>query len=139
MSPRVSTFIYSDDSVMEEMPIGQRLHVINPQQVLRPAFVPGMYSFSVSFGIIALDMAVEHNLRVAMTSPRNKQIMDSANMVVPTNTDFDLPPELQGFMMNMNVRNVVFEEEGLHQTSLWLDDVCLGDFPIYVKAARVSL
>lgn len=138
MSSRVSVFVYSDDSGLEQTPNGPRLHVINPQQVLKPAFVPGMFSFSITVGIVDLDTTVEHEIRLCFTDPQHEQLMDPITVSSPIGMDADLPQEARGFMMSVNARNVVFDQEGFHQTMVWLDNVLLGEFPVYVKGGSAQ-
>ncbi|MCF8011302.1 MAG: hypothetical protein K9L17_14015 [Clostridiales bacterium] len=134
--PYVSTFVYTEDSSVDNSTQGkQRLSLINPQHIFRPAFVPGNFSFSIFFGILDLDMHKEHTLRYLFVAPENEQtLIDSGETnVKPSETESDLPPEMQGVLVTLNFRNVPLRYEGIYNSKVIVDGYELGEFPIYVQ------
>ncbi|UAL46838.1 hypothetical protein K7887_18530 [Sutcliffiella horikoshii] len=74
MKPYVTTFAFSDD--VKEMPNqngGATMHVINPQNLFRPHFVPGTYSFAVTFGFLGVDPERKHKLSFQFLSPNSAE------------------------------------------------------------------
>lgn len=133
--PRISTFVYSEDSISHNTSQGQQMNIVNPQHVLRPMFVPSMFSFAVTFGIVDLDTKKEHKARYLLWGPEEGEpIVDSGefNLPVPDEPS-DLPMEASGYMMNMNFRNVPFKKEGFYTSEIVFDGQELGKFPVYVK------
>ncbi|MDQ0162012.1 DUF6941 family protein [Aeribacillus alveayuensis] len=137
--PKISTFMYCDRAELN--PQGQ-MHITNPLLVMNPVFVPGMYSFSVVFGVQGLDNESDHTLRVLFLSPNENEppLIDTNTISLPKGTApkimISLPPEQKGMMFNMDFRNVVFKTEGTYKTRVYFDGENLGDYPIYVKAGE---
>src|SRR6478736_2607390 len=112
--PRVSTFMYCEDTKQNER--GQ-LEIINPLNVFQPAFVPGMFSFSIVFGILGADPAErDYILQVRFLSPNKDEqpLIDSGPITLghdPNQPATNLPQEAKGMMGNMDFRNVVLRNE----------------------------
>ena len=46
--------------------------------------------------------------------------------------DIKLPPELRGFVLNMDLRNVPILTIGEYHTEIYLNDSLIGKYPIHV-------
>lgn len=132
---QISTFVYSEDSFGEPIPEGQRLHLVNPQNVFRPIFIPSMFSFSFTIGFIGVDTLQEHKMRIIFSNPDgSKQLIDTGEIAIPKNEkEDDIPVEMRGLMMNMGFKNVAFEVEGIYRTEVFFDGERIGVFPVGVK------
>ncbi|MCM3651346.1 DUF6941 family protein [Metabacillus litoralis] len=136
--PHISTFMYSEGALNEQIPNGQRLHVVVPLLTFSPMFIPGTMSFAITVGILGVDVEKEHKLQIKFINPQksDEPIVDSGEIVLPKTNDqnmYDLPPDMRGLVLNFNFQNVVFRTEGIYSTTVFLDGDSLGDFPIKVK------
>ncbi|MZP30579.1 hypothetical protein GTO91_12730 [Heliobacterium undosum] len=132
--PYISSFLYAEDSV--QLP-GQPLNIVNPQIVLRPMFVPGMFSFTIVFGISEVVVTEAHTLRCIFCGPEGEVVLDTGAFDVPVQPDAikrkDDPIETQALMVNMNFRNVPFKCEGRYNTQVFLDGTNIGNVPVMVR------
>jgi hypothetical protein len=134
--PKITTFFFCE----EAQPNNQtgKLNVSGPLHVFTPAFVPGMFSFSVVIGIMGIDLTQRsHKLRIIMTGP-NKELdpvintQDIDMFKQDGEVVYSLPPEYRGLFINIDFRNVVFREEGLYNTEIYLDGELLGNSEVPV-------
>ncbi|MGG3115301.1 DUF6941 family protein [Bacillus paranthracis] len=132
--PMVINFVYCDqvDVVEGKLTIGGPLNFINPR------FVPGMFSFTVAFGIVGLNTQQRNDLQLKFFDVNDDEIMSTGILTIPENADIDpnLPMEVRGFMANMEFKNVVFKSEGAYKTELYLNGERLGQYPIIVKGVE---
>lgn len=116
-----------------------QMEVVNPLNVFQPAFVPGMFSFSVVFGLLDLDPSEkDYVLQVQFKGPNqdDQPIVDSGPIVLqrqPEMVNNGLPKEARGMVGNMDFRNAVLREEGYYVTEVYVDHEKIGEVPIYVK------
>lgn len=115
-----------------------QLTINNPLLVINPVFVPGLFSFSVVFGVMGINFDFDHTVRLVFLDGEDNVIIDSNNISLPKGVIPDdaigLPPEERGFMFNLDFRNVVFKTEGTYKTQVYIDGDLMGDYPIFVKA-----
>lgn len=130
---RVSTFMYSEDSIAEPTPQGPRTNLVNPQLVFRPMFIPSLFSFAITFGVAGFDPSLEHKMRFMFISPEGEALLDTEFDLPKSDEKPELPIEQRGIMMNMNLRNVPFKSEGIYDSEVFMNGGSLGKFPIYVK------
>ena len=134
---RVSTFLYCDSFENIMTPSGPKLNVSNPLQIFTPAYIPGNFSFGILIGIIGFDTKITHSLRVIFKHKESeKSVFDTGNIEFPTNAESKLPTYLDGTMINMDFRNVVFENDGEYFTEVIFDDKKLGEFPIWATTIK---
>jgi hypothetical protein len=136
--PKILTFMYCDRAEPNHQ--GQ-LQIINPLLVLNPIFIPGMYSFSIAFGVMGINNDEDHTFRIQFLSPNEDQPMIDSNTIsipkgVVPKVNLGLPQEFRSMMLNMDFRNVIFKTEGLYYTRVFIDNEHKDDFPIYVKAGE---
>lgn len=136
MQPVISSFMFSEDTKETNLPNGGvgGVNIINPQNIIRPAFVPGSYSFSVSIGLLSVDPEREHTLQFKLISKNAENVIDTGVIQLPKGIEFDntLPKEANGFMFNMNFRNVPFRHSGTYTGSVLFDNETLGNYPLVV-------
>ena len=129
----ISTFVYCEGIQVEETNQGNKTHIINPQQIFTPAFIPSLYSFSISFGVIGVKYK-ENQVMVYkfINTNTNEALIDSGDININSKKT-DLPEELNGFMMNIDFKNIVFKNEGYYESEIYLNNEKIGSYPIFVK------
>ena len=138
MEPKILTFLYClhTGKQKENGPID----AFGILPFLSPEFVPGMYSFSVVFGVVGIQEDKNHILGLQFKDPQGKVLIDAPNVSIQAGTfkngDNRLPAEATSIMLSMDLQNIVFETEGMYMTSVSFDGKHLGDFEIYVKGKR---
>ena len=135
MEPYLSTFAFSNDINQINDGQSQVTNIINPQNLFRPTFVPGTFSFAVTFGILGMDPDKEHTLQYIMTSPNGEAIVQTQEVKIERNPSFDtsiLPKEANGFIFNMDFRNLAFREKGKYIAHVIVNDHEVGSIPVMV-------
>lgn len=137
--PRISTFMYAERA--EPNPQGQ-IQITNPLMVINPMFVPGMFSFTIIFGVVGIDNETDHTMQILFKGPNDEPPIINTNTIplpkgaVPMVKELELPREHKGMMFNLDFRNVVFKSEGIYTSQVYIDGDLLGEYPIFVKAGE---
>src|SRR5690625_2642927 len=109
-------FVYGEGIQQEQTPQGIKQSILNPQISLRPLFIPSLFSFSVSFGIIGVDIKLEHTLRYTFKGPDEAEYaIDTGAVKIPPESPEarrPLPLEASGYLFNLDFRNTAFRKEG---------------------------
>ncbi|KKK10328.1 DUF6941 family protein [Bacillus sp. L_1B0_12] len=134
--PTITSFIYCEKTETDQ---NGKLILVQPLLVLTPAFLPGMYSFSIAVGIKGIPDQMK--LRILFISPdsQDQPLIDTTGInVTKKNVVEDhiidlLPEEEIGINFNMDLRNVVLKTEGYYKTVVMINEEVIGEFPIYVK------
>lgn len=106
-------------------------NLVAPQIALRPRFVPGNFSFALSVGISGVDLQKENRMRFTITTPEGRLLQDSGETELPKIPIKDtMPAEYQGFVINMDIRNLVIENEGAYSFALYINGECIGTHTI---------
>ena len=116
---------------------GPITHLVSPQTVIRPQFIPGTFSFGIAAGIADFDMQSKHNFRFTITNPCGQIINDSGEGVIPESSIQDtMPMKFQGFMISIDIRNLVVEYEGEYTFTFYIDEQPIGEhkIPIFKRA-----
>lgn len=138
MKPYVTTFVLSED--IKEMQNNDNTKVINiwnPLHLIRPPFMPGTYSFALSFGIMGIEPHKSHTLGLKIVSPNenDEPLVNIVDSELPPNNQFSgsgLPEEANGIMFNMDLRNIPFRVEGKYIAKIFFNGVILSEFPFLV-------
>lgn len=97
-------------------PQGMVTHLVSPQVVLRPLFIPGNFSFGIAVGVRGLDLKEPIKLNFSIISPDGEVIQNSGDTELPAMPREDtLPPEHQGIMLNLDIRNMVVKSDGVYK------------------------
>lgn len=138
--PIVSTFFYCESTNKPSQPT-EKLIVTNPYSIIRPPYLPTVFSFSVVIHILDFDLTeASHSLRLIFKKKDSESvIINTNNMSIPsTPKEFQsqsLPQEAQGLNINMEFLNVDLKDSGFYVTEVYVDEEKLGEYPIYVKEA----
>ena len=131
---KVTMFMLCDSVNNLPGPQGVIPHLVAPQLVLRPMFIPGNFSFGISIGVQGLNLKVPTKLGFTITDPNGVVLQKAEDAEIPAVEQVDtLPPEQQGLMLNLDIRNLVVQEEGVYKFTLRVNGEPLEDqsIPIY--------
>lgn len=116
------------------------INAIGVLSALTPEYVPGMFSFSVIFSVLDIDVSIINRIRIVFAKvDEDKNLLDTGVIPVPPFTEKEevmLPTEYRGATMSMDFRNVIFEENGLYSAKVFVNDEFLGDNYIYVQGRK---
>lgn len=128
---KITTFMYCEG--VERLPDDAKISIMNPLQVLTPLFIPSMYSFAITVGVIDFDTEVNNEIRITFGSTCDEHnLVDTGIIPIQAHSaEGTLPKHLRGFIANMEFKNVVFKEEGEYDTTIYFNDEEIGKFPIY--------
>lgn len=108
--------------------------LINPLIVLRPKFIPSEYSFAITVGINDIDTKGENAIRILMTTPSGKDVVDTKDVPLPSDpVDVTLPDNLHGFVLTLPVQNAVIDEEGCFSLTIFIngESISTQSIPVY--------
>lgn len=107
--------------------------LIAPQIALRPQFIPGSFSFGLAIGMSGIDLHISNKMRIVIQSPNGDSIYDSGENNLPlTSKEDTLPQKYQGFMMCLDIRNLVIRCEGEYVFTFYLNGECVANQPVPV-------
>ncbi|WP_455793016.1 DUF6941 family protein [Clostridium butyricum] len=133
---RISTFVYCESVQNENTPTGIKNNILGPMNALRPMYIPGTFSFSIFLSILGIDLSKTHIMKIIFTDGKENIVNTGDSQLPAQDLEPDLPESERGFMMNMDLRNVVLKKEGIYKTQVYFDDKLLGEYPIYVQATK---
>lgn len=112
--------------------------LVSPQIALRPQFIPGNFSFGVAVGVQGVNLHITNRIRFTISDSQGNVIQDSGISEfppLPENTPETMPAEYQGFLMNMDIRNLVIHKDGEYLFSLYVNDELVGtqSIPIFQR------
>ena len=136
--PYISSFIYCDNIQPEITPQGPTTQIIRPLQVLRPIALPSNYSFAIACNIMGFDVSKENVLRICFFSPNNELIHDTGDVKFNASEEAqreNIGKGVSTIQFNLDIRNLVLREEGVHTTKVYMNDYELGEYKIAVIKA----
>lgn len=132
----VSTFMYCENAQVIPQNNGEnKMHIQGPMHIFTPMFIPSLFSFTVVFGLLDVDLENQRSFRLTFGPEESPLLIDTNWIDIPKNHDpiqSALPPEMRGFMMNLDFRNVPFEKPGLYKSEVFFNGKKLGEYPIMV-------
>lgn len=129
--PTLSYFVYCEST--QAVANDPRTHLVGPLQILISKYIPSNYSFGIAFGIMEIDTKYDHEIQVKFIGPQNEVCFDSGTIKVPNPPEnIELPPELQGMQLTLDIRNAPIQNEGEHNTQIYLDGELIGSRSIFV-------
>lgn len=108
--------------------------LVGPQCVLRPQFIPSTFSFGLAVGVAGVDPNAQNVIRFTISNPEGTIIHNSGdNVFPPIGFDDTMPKEYQGFMISLDIRNLLIEEEGAYYFTLYVNNTEIGrkEIPIF--------
>ncbi len=123
----VTSFLYCNGyTQVDGMPA-----LLGPLQFLNPAFIPGQYSFVVSFGLFHLPDSGEITLEYKFVSPTGKTVHNISSVALPIAKE-EKEKKCVGMQVNMDLKNIVLEMEGTYKSILYINGEKVGEYPIAV-------
>lgn len=86
--------------------------IIGPLAAIPLISVPGQFSFSFSFGIINANINETNKVRISITGPDGKNIMDTEGTLDPSQ---DNPTPVGALSIGLDIRNLLFHTTGVHE------------------------
>lgn len=128
---KITMFMLCDSINNVPGPQGATPHLVSPQLVLRPMFIPGNFSFGIAVGVQDLDIKKPIKLGFTIVAPGGDILQNSDDSEIPViNKEDVLPSEQQGIMLNLDFRNLVIHEEGIYKFALRVNGETLEEQPI---------
>lgn len=116
--------------------------LVSPCVVLRPLFVPGTFSFGITVGVRGVDLENPMELKMQIVSPTGQTVQDFGQaQLPPLGIEDTMPKAYQGFMMNLDIRNMPVPEEGVYHFQIELNGNALEtqEIPIYRGIGNASM
>ncbi|MBR0380832.1 MAG: hypothetical protein IJH71_00130 [Eubacterium sp.] len=129
----VSSFTYCDTIQTIPTPKGPQHNIIMPLQVLRPVNIPSNYSFSIACNIMGLDLSKEHDIKLDFVSPSGAINDRHVEAKIKINNNLPASSSVPGIQFNIDMRNIVLSEEGIHTTVIYVDEAKIGEYKIMVE------
>lgn len=131
---KVTMFVLCDH--IENIPAqqGQITHLVAPQVALRPAYIPGSFSFGLAVGVQGINLSQVNKIKFKILTPNSDVIQESTEEAIPVIGQEDsLPVEFHGFVLNLDIRNLVVKDEGIYKFILFVngDPLEAQNIPIY--------
>jgi len=109
---------------------GNQQRLINPLPLIQLESIPGNYSFVLVFCVSGLEPLPEHVVSLSFISPSGGKTDLISNQVMSSPPPSDQTNSL-GATLKVDIRNMVFREEGVHTVSLTVDsDNFTGYLPV---------
>lgn len=128
---KLKNFLYclNVDTTTEE-----RTDIIGLMTAITPEYIPGLFSFSISFTLLNLTEG-EHRITIRFINPENETIalIDNVKVDYKKDVNSNLPEEHMGINVAAGLQNVDFKNSGLYFTQVLLDGNNIGEFEIYAK------
>lgn len=133
--PKIASFILCDsieninNSENEVM-----TKLVSPQIVLRPQYIPSNFSFGMALGISEITLKNQNSMKFTIKSPKGKVIQDSGVNPLPIiNVEDTLEEKFQGFVINIDIRNLEISEAGIYKLEIFINDQTIGEenIPIF--------
>lgn len=139
---KLTNFIYCINA--ERVPAndgsGDSINAMGVMSALTPEFIPGTFSFSIIFSVLDVDVSENNTIQIIFSKDgEDNNLVNSGIITIPPISNMDevgLPNEYKGLNMSMDFRNVIFETEGLYNTSVLFNGKLLETNSIYVKGKR---
>lgn len=128
----ISSFTYCDTIQTEMTPEGQQQKIVNPLQALMPVAIPSNFSFAIACSVVGFDTNKENIIQILFLDPNNNALYDTGEV------KFQVPPDqikvsgVTGMQFNIDIRNLIFREEGLYSTKVIFNHKDLGEYKIQV-------
>ena len=137
---KIVSFVVCD--LINNMPadnMGVIPSIVAPQIALRPQVIPSNFSFGIAVGIADMNLQITNKVRFTVADPDGNIVHDSGESDLPAAPEMDtLPQQYQGFMMCIDIRNLLVQSEGAFTFSFYLNNDCIGvqRVPVYKRATK---
>ena len=129
--------MYSGSTALPTGGVVQQL--IGLTAAIRPKYIPGVYTFSVAFGIADVEPDKENMLICTLRDPEGKTIQEESSIALPPIPSNDpLPQEHKGYMVCVPMINTDFTKEGDYRFDITLNGALIESkvIPVYLGGNR---
>lgn len=127
---RIDNFIYCLNAMSDS---NNGTNAIGIMSVITPDYIPGTYSFSILFNLMDISDG-EHLVEIKFNTPDNECLIDlKSNISYTQNTELKIPREYEGIYICSDWKNIVFKTSGMYYTEVYLDNIKIDTFNIYVQ------
>ncbi len=102
--------------------------------VMTPEYIPGLFSFSVSFALVDISEG-NHEISFIFRNPNSEEVakIEKAVITYEKDDESNLPDEQMGMNIAAGMQNVNFTMNGIYSMEIIVDNASAGIFDIYVK------
>lgn len=111
------TSLFCCENITQD-PSTQKLHILNPLQIIELPSIPSNYSFSIYLGILDIDKDGKDTIRITFYDKDYEVLNDipSVNLPVPNGMDLTKPVCIG---INLDFRNLLFSKKGLYYVKVY--------------------
>lgn len=143
MSPKIAYFVYSEGVSSEPvkgaagLANGQRLVIHGALAILRPAYIPGQFSFYVNVAFRGMNLTEPHSLRLEFGYEDNI-LAETPILPIVLNDSIEvsLPQEEAHVLTSVAFTNVIIAKPGWYWTKVYFDGGFLGKYEIPAREAK---
>ncbi|MEY8371381.1 hypothetical protein AAK938_07535 [Aerococcaceae bacterium 50-4] len=121
--------VIASDKIMN---INNELHVVNPLVNLQVPFLPTTLSFSIFCSFLAENYQNRFAIMIKVSDHKGF-VLGSLDGEI----DIDTPNSPVNF--DINLSNVIFKNDGLHQVELFVEDKQIAEYTFYVYNQNITL
>lgn len=108
-----------------------------PLEFIILPFVPTTYSFAIITCITEFDVTQTHIVKMLLSFKDDKSVIyNTGDIIKPAEPDNPLrkkiPSQFVGFSLGVDMRNVIFQKEGIYVLSVYFDNEKIGERELYV-------
>lgn len=136
----VSNFLYCMNIIRVPNPQGkgESINASGITSVFTLDYLPGQFSFSIFFSLLDVDEGT-NKVKLIFKSPSKEELLHTENLDIPP-----IPSELRDtisepyteYQLSMDLRNMVFKEEGEYVSELYYNDSKIAEKPIRVTRRK---
>lgn len=131
--PFVSSFTYCDGVNTIMTPQGPKNQLGMQLQAITPVAIPGNFTFSIVCGIADIK-GKDNKIRIQFVDIDGNTMYDTQDIVLPPAAEENLKVKSQGVQFNLEMRNTVFNKEGIYATKILINGTEAGVYKIPVYA-----
>lgn len=101
--------------------------------------IPATFSFSVVFSILGMDITNDNKLRIIIKNDKKQTVVDTETLTIPKSEvgNSDIPKKYLGMDFTLDLRNVLFNNVGVHNIEIFLNSERIFKEDIFVSERMV--
>lgn len=135
----IRNFVICDNAQVVPTPDNQGAItvLVNPQPVLRPKYIPGVMSFTISFGVVGILITDIKSVEVKLRYHEASTPCMTARQDVAIELGMDADPSDAFPTFNFDMRNVDMQSEGDYSVDILINDELVTTHTLTVKKMKV--
>lgn len=135
--PELAFIVVTEGSQTVMTPDGPNPQLMSPLIALRPPVLPTAFSFALSVGVRNVDLTKNNLFQLRICAPNGEEIYapEPFNLGSESKLPARLPEEYRGFVLVVDLRNVMFNTDGCYIIEIYINDVLIGTtkLPVFLK------